>query len=77
VAIARGETEAAVDLLTSAAVGFDAGHMKFYANVARRRLGEVTGGEEGRLRMEAADTWMRSHGVREPSRLGAMIAPFR
>ena len=77
VAMARSDVDAAVDLLTSAAVDFDAVDMKLYANVARRWLGELIGGDEGRLRIEAADAWMRGQGVREPSRIAAMIAPLR
>ncbi len=77
VAIARNMSEEAADLLTSSAVGFDAANLKLLANVARRRLGELVGGDEGRLRIEAADTWMRTEGIREPSRMAALLAPFR
>ncbi len=74
-ATVRHDADAAVDLFTSAAVGLDAAGMKFFATVARRRLGELVGGDGGRLRIEAADAWMRGEGVREPGRLAAMVAP--
>lgn len=75
VAAARGDEAAAARELRAALGGFDACHMKLFAAVTRRRLGEVVGGDEGRTLVQDANAWMAAHGVVNPSRTTAALAP--
>lgn len=61
--------------LAQAAESLDAVAMHSYAAAARWRLGVLLGGQEGRALVERADSWMRSHGIRNPPRMVAMHAP--
>lgn len=76
VAAARGDSETAVNLLRTAESGFDAADMALYAAAARRRLGDLIGGDDGRRLIETADAWMSSQNVRNPARMTAMLAPW-
>lgn len=71
----RGDNALAVALLTDAAKRLDAVDMPLHAAAARRRLGELKGGDEGTALIAEVDTWMASHGIRNPARLAAMYAP--
>jgi hypothetical protein len=42
---------------------------------ARRRLGGLLGGLDGRPLVEAADTWFSGEGVKRPDRLVELLAP--
>ncbi|WP_437636729.1 serine/threonine-protein kinase [Sorangium sp. So ce854] len=75
VAAQRGHTAAALSLLGSAAAGFDAREMALFAACARRRRGELLGGEEGRSLVGAADAWMAGQGIRNPARMARIFAP--
>jgi hypothetical protein len=75
VAAVRGDTAGAVALLTGAAAGFDTADMRLDAAAARRRLGEVLGGEQGRSLVAQADSWMAAQQIRSPARMVAMLAP--
>jgi hypothetical protein len=74
VAAAREDARAPL-LYDEAARRFDACEMTLHAEVARRRQGELLGGDEGRLLVEGADAWMRSETVKDPERFAAVIAP--
>ena len=43
--------------------------------VARRRRGELLGGEEGRALVEAANAWMTEQTIKSPTRMTEMLAP--
>ncbi|MFQ5790097.1 MAG: serine/threonine-protein kinase PknK, partial [Acidobacteriota bacterium] len=73
----RGEVAVAVVLLASAEEGFEAVDMTLYAAVARRRRGELIGGEQGRTLVNEADDWMTGQEIRNPGRMTAMLAPGR
>jgi hypothetical protein len=75
VAMARDERERAVGLLGDAASRFDAVDMALYAAAARRTLGKLVAGDEGRALVEQAETWMRSESIKNPVRMTAMLAP--
>src|SRR5262249_14203117 len=61
--------------LETAPTGFDAVGMGLHAAAARRRLGELLGGDEGRRLVEHADAWMTAQTIRSPARMTRMIAP--
>lgn len=75
VALARGHVGRALAGFEDAERAFGQLSMGLHAAAARRRFGEIAGGDEGRLRIEAADAWMRDRGVVRPDRLAAMLAP--
>ena len=62
-------------LLEAAEKELDAADMALHATVARRRRGELAGGDDGRALIEAADAWMAGQGIRNPERMAAMLAP--
>jgi tetratricopeptide (TPR) repeat protein len=72
----RGEgDERAAALLREAIVGFDAASMALYAAAARRCLGGLLRGDEGRELVHGADAWMRTEMIKDPARMTAMLAP--
>jgi tetratricopeptide (TPR) repeat protein len=71
----RGARAESAALCDRAARGFEAVDMALYAAAARRRWGEMLGGEDGRAAAEAADAWMRAAGVVRPDRMAGMLAP--
>ncbi len=52
-----------------------AADMALHAACARRRQGEVLGGEAGRGLVARADAWMTEQKIRNPERMAAMLAP--
>ncbi len=77
VAAAREEVARAVALLESAEAGLVAADMALHAAAARRRRGELMGGDAGRSLVAAADAWMAGQGITSPERMTAMLAPGR
>jgi len=75
VAAGRGRPGAAADRLVEAAARFEALHMAVFAAAARRRLGEVRGGPEGRALVAAADLVMTGRRIMNPDRFTAAYAP--
>jgi serine/threonine protein kinase/tetratricopeptide (TPR) repeat protein len=71
----RGDHTKANALLNEAAISYAAADMRLYAAAARRRLGHMVGGDEGRELIAKADKFMRSQGVRKPGRITAMYIP--
>ena len=77
VAATRGETERALSLLEPAEAGLVAVEMALHAAVARRRRGELLGGDTGRGLVAVADAWMTTQTIKNPERMTAMLAPGR
>ncbi len=71
----RGRTEEAIGHLVHGEAELRQLDMALHAEVARRRRGELTGGEAGRDLIAAADRWMSNQGVCNPERMTAMLAP--
>jgi hypothetical protein len=75
VAAVESNQSLAADLLSRAAVDFDAADMGLYAAASRRRLGEIIGGDYGRELIAAADTWMLDQKILKPVLMTRMLAP--
>jgi hypothetical protein len=75
VASLRGDLETAARGLREAVAGFDADGIEHFAAAARRRLGELLGGDEGRALVAQADAWMTAQPVKNPPRMTACLAP--
>jgi hypothetical protein len=75
VAWQRHQAPLAVQLLGQAIQEFETAEMKANAAAARRRQGQLVGGDKGRELIEAADAWMISQGVREPIQMTRVYAP--
>jgi hypothetical protein len=75
VAAGRGETAAARGRLTAAVAGLEASDMRHMAAVARRRLGELSGGDEGPALVAQMNAWLTAQKIRNPDRYTAMLVP--
>jgi len=76
VAKRRGDEASAVNLLEKAVKDFEASHMQLYATVARRRLGELVGGDRGRELLAKTDLWMTKQMIKNPAKMTNLLAPF-
>ncbi|MBV8677410.1 MAG: protein kinase [Planctomycetaceae bacterium] len=72
---ARGDLAGAATRLADAADRFDAADMRLCAQAARRRLGLLLGGDEGRDLVTRADAWMAGEKILDPVRMTAVYAP--
>jgi hypothetical protein len=61
--------------LADAAERYESADMLLFAASARRHLGRLREGDEGRALMEQADAWMRSQSIVNPSRMASCMAP--
>jgi hypothetical protein len=75
VAAGRGDEPGAVARLNAAMAGLEAGDMRYPAAGARRRLGELIGGDEGRALLAQVNSWMTAQKIGDPDRYTAMLAP--
>ena len=75
IALARGRHDRALTFYRDAARAFDALEMGLHAAAARRRHGELLGGEQGRELFNASVASMVAQRVRNPERMAAMLAP--
>jgi hypothetical protein len=71
----RGDAERSITWLAQAIRGLDTTDMALYAHAARRRHGQLLGGDAGRAEVVAAERWMLASGVKRPDRMTAMLAP--
>ena len=71
----RRKSDRALSLLEEAAQGFDAAEMALCAAAARRRHGQLAGGDAGRAEVQSADVWMSAQQIRNPERMTRMLAP--
>ena len=71
----RGDSVNARRQLIAAVDAFDDISMGIYAAAARRHLGKLVGGDEGRALIARADAWMIGQGITNPARMAAGITP--
>jgi hypothetical protein len=70
------DTAARATALTQQAVeGFEAVDMALYAAAARRRLGELLLGDEGRRLIAESEAWMTKQQIKNPAAVSNMMAP--
>ena len=74
-AVLAGDAPGASALLERAEAAFTAAGMGLYAAAARRRRGELLGGDAGRGLVAAADEWMTARAIRRPDRMTGLFAP--
>jgi serine/threonine protein kinase len=72
----RGDKRGAARLLAEAAKAFEAVNMGLFAAAARRRLGELQTGDEGRALVDRAGAWMASQKIKNPTRMTAAMIPW-
>jgi hypothetical protein len=70
-----GQPEAALRELEEAIAGFTEAEMKLHAACARRRKGELLGGDRGLALIAEADAAMEAQGIRKPQQWADMYAP--
>jgi hypothetical protein len=75
VARQSGDDARAISLAETAAKDFDAAHMRLYAVAARRRVGEMIGGDRGRQLLAETEEWMSKQQIKNPARMVNLIAP--
>jgi hypothetical protein len=74
-AASEGKQERAVTLLREAMTGAEAADMALCAAMARRRLGALLGGDEGRVLVAEADRWIASQGIVDTERTMKLFVP--
>jgi hypothetical protein len=62
-------------LLRDAIAACETNDMRAFATIAKRRLGETLGGDEGAALVHDANAWLSSEGVKDPTRFTAVFAP--
>jgi hypothetical protein len=75
IAAFRNNSNAAMRHLDIAVAAFDAADMGLFAAAARRRLGEIVGGDRGRVLIESADAWLAGQGIQNAGNMTTLYAP--
>jgi hypothetical protein len=75
VAATRGDGDAALETITRVESGLRGAEMALHLAAARRRRGELIGGDAGRALVEESNAWMTGQGIRNPDRMSALLAP--
>jgi hypothetical protein len=76
VAVGLRERERAAELLRDGALRCEATGMRLFAAAARRRLGQLIGGDEGRALVSGAEEWIAGQQVKRPERMTALLVPL-
>ncbi|MFZ0819762.1 MAG: protein kinase [Candidatus Acidiferrales bacterium] len=74
-AATQGNDRAALKLIAAAEKGFGEVHMAPWAMAARRRRGQLVGGDEGAALILSADATLRGLPVKNPARVMEWLAP--
>ena len=72
-AMVRGDTESAKRSLQAAEAALDSAGLVLQAAVARRQLGMLIGGDDGRLLVDSADAFMRARAVVNVEAMSRML----
>jgi tetratricopeptide (TPR) repeat protein len=75
VAYLNGDSADARRRLAAAVSGFESVHANLHAAVTKRRLADLSTGEQAQALRESADKWLRSQGVVNPDRMVQAYAP--
>jgi tetratricopeptide (TPR) repeat protein len=75
IAARRGDRASAAVCLAAAIRRLDAVDMEIFAHAARRRLGAILGGDQGRDLITESNSWMAGQGIINPDRIVATFAP--
>jgi hypothetical protein len=75
VAAARGHVESAVARFEKAEAAFERADMWLFAKSARRRRGQLLGGDKGARLIAEADAWMRTEKIVRPDLMARTLAP--
>ena len=71
----KGDPETAALLLSRAVDACESADLAMFASAARRQLGRLLGGDEGRDLVARAETSMHDQAIRNPARFAACLAP--
>jgi eukaryotic-like serine/threonine-protein kinase len=71
----RGDDRKAIEMASLAIEGFEVVDMNLYAMAARRRMGEILGGDRGAELIAVSEEWMRKQQIRNPEAYTNMLAP--
>jgi hypothetical protein len=70
-----GDTESAITRFRDVIALAELTQVFFIASVARRRLGLLVGGDEGRELVTDAERWMRGAGIKNVDRMTTLLSP--
>ena len=71
----QGDVASALALTEKALKDFEAADMRLYAVAARRRLGEMLGGDRGLQLVAQTEEWMTKQQIKNPARMLNLLAP--
>jgi serine/threonine protein kinase len=71
----RGNILEAAERLDTTVAAFDAADMGLFAAAARRRLGELVGGDRGKNLIETANAWLNGQGIQNTKNMTTLHAP--
>jgi tetratricopeptide (TPR) repeat protein len=71
----EGDRSRTAAFLNDAVARLDEVDMQLFAAAARRRLGELTGGDAGRELIARGDSWMATQNIQNPERMTAVHVP--
>ncbi len=74
-AVQDSDREGAVGAFREVVALGEAAHIGFITAAARRRLGAILGGDEGRALVAEAEQWMREVGIKNPERMTYLVSP--
>jgi hypothetical protein len=77
IALVQGNPAAGAAWLRQAVAEFGEADMTLFGTAARKRLGEIIGGDEGASLITEADRWYARQGVKNPAQLTTMLIPGR
>jgi len=71
----RGDRSGAIARLAQAEAALRSAGMALFAESARRRRGQLSGGPAGDDLVSQTESWMAGQGIRNPARMAAIFAP--